>query len=222
MKLAEAVSPLIIDVSHNSGGSKTVFSGVFSVFATQNRGFSIANRRSVSGGFAASRTRIAVCVERGRFENRRNYRPKIDRVRHKIDRPRHSHDTWRHSHDTWRHFHDTSRHIVNSDLRRIVSDFLTVRNRVGDAETHRLPKAAAIGMRFQTRKSKRRGRSIAFRHPESIRRRATRTPRTAVPRFRPARASSFRTTHCAAPPRSRARIGAFALTLISTFPTDPR
>ena len=113
-----------IDVSHNCGRSKTVFWGVFPVFATRNAPVLIAIHRSVPGGFAASRTRIAGYVAGDRFETRRKWRHKIDRARHKIDRARHSHDTWR-------HFHDTSRHDAKVDLRRIVSDFLTIAFRVG-------------------------------------------------------------------------------------------
>ena len=41
------------------------------------------------------------------------------------------HDMKSTDHDIWRHFHDTSRHHVNVDLRRIASDFLTLRIRVG-------------------------------------------------------------------------------------------
>ncbi len=42
------------------------------------------------------------------------------------------HDMKSTDHDIWRHFHDTSRHDAKVDLRRIVSDFLTLRIRVGE------------------------------------------------------------------------------------------
>ncbi len=90
----------------------------FCHFRVPKRHFGIENAGRRTGDFAASRTHLRAYVDGHRYETRRKYRPKIDRVRHKIDRPRHKIDRVRHSHDTWRHFHDTTEFRLTSDRLR--------------------------------------------------------------------------------------------------------